>query len=87
MREGIFNVQLGNLCPGSLQPLMSGGSVTKCDGVQMWDLYLYHGDSSFHFAAAQPSPARARLGWLMADTGLGGGQSAAELPQENNFQL
>ena len=63
MREGIFNVQLGNLCPGSLQPLMSGGSVTDCDGVQMWDLYLYNGDSSFHFAAAQPSPGQA----VMAD--------------------
>ena len=73
MREGIFNVQLGNLCPGSLQPLMSGGSVTDCDGVQMWDLYLYNGDSSFQFAAAQPSPGQA----VMADTSLGGGRSAA----------
>ena len=39
------------------------GSVTECDGVQMWDLYLYNGDSSFHFAAAQPSPGQA----VMAD--------------------
>ena len=45
------------------QPLMSGGSVTECDGVQMWDHYLYNGDSSFHFAAAQPSPGQA----VMAD--------------------
>ena len=85
MREGIFNVQLGNLCPGSLQPLMSGGSVTVCDGVQMW-IFIFIMVIA-HFILPQPSPARARLGWLMADTGLGGGQSAAELPQENNFQL